>query len=283
MIIYIVTGCSGAGKSTALRALEDCGFFCIDNLPLMLLASYVDFVRGNANPKKAALGIDIRSMAAMDELVAHIGAWKQLPDVELKIIFLTASDATLIKRFQETRRRHPLQDQFDLVGAIQEEKKVLMPLERIADITIETDTLTIHDLRTMTRNMGQQGTHPSMLVTVMSFGFKYGIPLESNFVYDVRSLPNPHFIPELSALTGMDKAVDDYLFSFPLVSEYWQRLHDFVMFSLDRSFVEGRSLVTIAVGCTGGKHRSVAFVERLAALQHQHCTFTKKHRDISEI
>jgi UPF0042 nucleotide-binding protein len=175
-----------------------------------------------------------------------------------------------------------LQDQFDLVGAIQEEKRVLMPLERMADVTIETDTLTIHDLRTMTRTMGQQGTHPSMLVTVMSFGFKYGIPLESNFVYDVRSLPNPYFIPELSPLTGMDREVDEYLFSFPIVNEYWQRLSDFVMFSLDRSFIEGRSLVTIAVGCTGGKHRSVAFVERLIAVQHPHCTFTKKHRDISE-
>lgn len=282
MIIYIVTGCSGAGKSTALRALEDCGFFCVDNLPQVLLPSYVDFVSGNNNYKKVALGIDIRSVQAMDELVAHIKSWQNLPDVQVKIIFLTASGATLINRFQETRRKHPLQDQFDLVAAIDEEKKLLSPLEQLADITIKTDNLTIHELRAMIRNVGFGGSAPKMLVTLMSFGFKYGIPLESNFVYDVRSLANPYFIPELSNLTGLDKRVHDYLFSLPSVNDYWQRMYDFVMFSLDRSFEEGRSLVTISVGCTGGKHRSVAFIERLSSLQHQHCTFITKHRDILE-
>jgi UPF0042 nucleotide-binding protein len=282
MDIYIITGSSGAGKSTALRALEDCGFFCIDNLPQVLLPSYIQFAQSSASTKKAALGIDIRSVEAMDQLVGHIKSLGQGPGATIKIIFLTSENASLIKRFQETRRSHPLQDQFDLVQAIEEEKKLLIPLKELADVVIQTDNLTIHELRAMIKGIGMQGTEQRMIVTLMSFGFKYGIPLESNFVYDVRSLPNPYFIPELTRLTGIDAHVQDYLFSLPMVQDYWQRIHDFVMFSLERSVAEGRSLVTVSIGCTGGKHRSVAFIERLATLQPENCLFITKHRDIQE-
>jgi RNase adapter protein RapZ len=282
MDIIIITGSSGAGKSTALKALEDCGFFCIDNLPQVFLSSYVDVENASTAPRKTALGIDIRNIEAMDQLIIQIKELVAAQKVRLKILYFTASNATLIRRFQETRRKHPLQDQFDLARAIEEEKKLLAPIQELADDIIETDNLTIHELRAIVQSFGAESSQRRMIVIIMSFGFKHGIPLESNFMYDVRSLPNPYFVAELSGLTGSDLAVKKYLFSLPEVNEYWQRMYEFVMFSLERSLAEGRSLVTVSIGCTGGRHRSVAFAEKLSTIEHPNYTFMVKHRDLQE-
>ena len=282
MDIYIVTGYSGAGKTVALRTLEDLGFFCIDNLPQQLLTSYISFMEKTQGTRKIALGMDMRSGAALEETIKQIYAWRSTEQYVVKIIFLSASVPVLIKRFQETRRKHPL-DNLDLVEAINREIALLKPLRSFADTVIETDTLTAHELRSFIRHLCTQETgERHMLVTLMSFGFKYGLPLESNFIYDVRCLPNPYFVPHLSDLDGRSKEIQDYLFTQPAVCEYRDKLVDFILFTLEKSYKEGHSLVTIAVGCTGGRHRSVAMVEHLSQLHHASYVFMAKHRDLGK-
>lgn len=279
MDIYIITGYSGAGKSVALRTLEDLGFFCIDNLPQQLLASYIPFMEKTQSVGKIALGIDVRSGTAIEEAVKQFYAWRSNGSHTVKIIFLSAAVPALIKRFQETRRRHPLGD-LDLVEAINRETALLEPLRACADIVVQTDALTVHELRALIRQLYvEHSGERRMVITLMSFGFKYGVPLESNFVYDVRCLPNPYFIPALSDFDGRSLEVQEWLFEQPAVQEYLNKLIDFTAFSVEKSYQEGHSLITVAVGCTGGRHRSVAVVERLAQVRHPGCIFMTKHRD----
>jgi len=279
--IVIVTGYSGAGKSTVLRALEDSGFFCVDNLPVPLFSSFIQLVyQSKSQGQRIALGIDVRVGHAMEYLVSELNAANSQHPGALKIFFLTASQSVLIKRFQETRRKHPLADAIDISDAILQEKKMLMPLMEIADITLDTDPLTIHQLRSFVKNMFATDAKQQMLVNIISFGFKYGVPPESNFVYDIRSLPNPYFVEKLRGNSGMDGVVVEYLFAQQEVQEYWQRLVDFVRFSLAKAYEEGRFFVTIAIGCTGGRHRSVAFVQELAKQAVDNVQFIVKHRDV---
>jgi len=279
--IIIVTGYSGAGKSTVLRALEDTGFFCVDNLPIPLFSSLLQLVhQSKLQGQKIALGIDVRVGHAMEYLVSELNAANTQHPGLLKIFFLTASSQVLLKRFQETRRKHPLADTIDISDAIALEKRMLKPLMEIADITLDTDPLTIHQLRSFVKNTFAADAKQVMLVNLISFGFKYGMPRESNFVYDIRSLPNPYFVPALRQLSGLDQAVVEYLFAQKEVDEYWCRLVDFVKFSLAKAYEEGRFFVTIAIGCTGGRHRSVAFVQELAKQSVESVQFLVKHRDI---
>ena len=279
-LLYIVTGYSGAGKSTVLKTLEDLGFLCIDNPPGSFLPVLSEFVaQSQTQTSKIALGIDSRSGHTSAELSAGISELKK--HFILKIIFLTADTATLLKRFQETRRRHPLGHNQDITDAIELEAQLLEPLKIQADYSIPTDQLTIHDLRLLVRTM-LADTQPRMVVSLVSFGFKYGVPAESNFVYDVRSLPNPYFIEHLKHNTGIDRSVQDYLFSCPQVQDYWTHLYPFFTYALDCSAREGRSFVHIALGCTGGRHRSVALVEKLAQQPIDQVYFVVKHRDIKK-
>ena len=279
--IFIITGFSGAGKSSVLRALEDLGFYCVDNLPVSLTTSFFNYIQQpDMIGKKIALGIDIRAGQDMQQLVNDIVAWRASSGYSVKIIFLTASSDVLIKRFQETRRKHPLGNVLDLADALEKEKQLLSPLSVNADLLIDTDQFNIHELRTFVGNVFAADGKPRMIVRLMSFGFKYGIPHESNFVYDIRSLPNPYFIPELKILDGTELAIQGYLFSQPVVQEYWQKLNDFFTFSLDKSYQEGRSFIHVGVGCTGGRHRSVAFVQKLAELPLENVQFFVKHRDL---
>lgn len=279
--IVIVTGYSGAGKSTVLRALEDVGFFCVDNLPIALLDSFFQLVlQSKINGQRLALGIDVRGGSAISQLIQEINRFSKEKSHTLKIFFLASSSPILIKRFQETRRKHPLADEIDLSDAIIQEKELLQPLIGMADIVLDTDQLNIHQLRSFVRSSFAPGGQQRVIVSLMSFGFKYGVPHESNFVYDIRSLPNPYFIPELKHLNGTDAAVVNYLFSQKEVVEYWERLAEFIRYSLEKSHAEGRFFVTIAIGCTGGKHRSVAFVEKLAQQVLPHVHFLIEHRDM---
>lgn len=281
MEIYIVTGNSGAGKSIALKTFEDLGFYCIDNLPKELLVSLIAAKQQSHEQQNVALGIDIRTGLDLQDIVQQIKIWKA-SGIAIKILFLSAQLATLIKRFQETRRKHPLQH-MDLASAIRYEAQVLEPLQRMADATIETDNLNTHELRAIIRNFYLTGHEKrTMTVTLMSFGFKYGVPLVSNYMYDVRCLPNPFFVPELSNLSGTDTQVQDFLFQQKPVQEFWDHFINFVNFTLEKSYQEGHWLVTVAIGCTGGRHRSVAFVETLAKLPKPEYRFIIKHRDINK-
>jgi UPF0042 nucleotide-binding protein len=302
--IVIVTGYSGAGKSSVLKALEDSGFLCIDNLPIALLDSFFRLVaqtsisnlsaeacrakavcqEGTPGPDKRrgiALGLDVRSDSTMELLKQELhkvgSSWQRA----IKIIFVTSSDAVLVKRFQETRRKHPLAQSCDLLEAIAQEKVLMNPLKMMADIIVDTDQLTIHQLRKLIHTSFAAPTTQRISVSLVSFGFKYGVPPESNFVFDVSSLPNPYFVPELKPLTGIDQPIQNYLFALPEVVDYWKKARDFVRFAIERSYQEGRLFITIAIGCTGGRHRSVAFVQRLAQEVVPHAHFLVKHRDIA--
>ena len=268
--VAVVTGLSGAGKSTALRALEDLGFFCVDNLPPPLIERTVD-VCESGGTTRIGLGIDVRMGAFLDGAGA---ALKGLRDRrEVFVLFLDASDETLIRRFSETRRPHPIIARSQGEMAMQEglglERKRLAPLRAQATIELDTSRLSVHELRRLVIEgvgSGEQ-TAPQMATRVMSFGYKYGVPLDADLLFDVRFLDNPYFVPELRPLTGNDPPVRDYILRNPDAIAFIDRVQQLLEFSIPRYAKEGKSYLTIGVGCTGGRHRSVALatllVERL--------------------
>ncbi len=275
----IVTGYSGAGKTTVLKALEDLGFFCVDNLPLPLLPAFFEYVRNSTHcsiHKRIALGIDVRAGTHIEELLELINQDEHL------ILFLTTATGELIKRFQETRRKHPLANgNSTIIEAIDQEKLLLQPLLASAELVVDTGNFNMHQLRAFVHAaFSRDDTPQTMVVSLTSFGFKYGVPQECNYVYDVRSLPNPYFVPRLRHLTGKDPLIRSFLFAEPTVQEYWNRLHDFCTFAIKKSQEEGRFFMQIAIGCTGGKHRSVTLVEELAKQKLDAVTFLVAHRDI---
>jgi RNase adapter protein RapZ len=278
--VIIVTGYSGAGKSSVLRTLEDTGFLCVDNLPIALLGQFFDLTKQSTpGNKRIALGIDIRGGDSMESVVEALLEMKlQFPT--LKILFLRASASVLMKRFQETRRKHPLADIIHLSDAIEKERLMMQPLVDRSDIIFDTDQLTIHQLRNMIRTSFSQEQMQKIVVSLISFGFKYGIPTESNYVFDVRSLPNPYFVDSLKSYSGTDARINEYLFEKQPVREYWERLIDFIRYAIAKSYEEGRCFMNIAIGCTGGKHRSVAFIEKIALETMPHTHFLLQHRDI---
>lgn len=281
--IILVTGYSGAGKSVMLRALEDIGFFCIDNLPVQLLPSLFQFIANSqAVNQRIALGIDARGGHTMEYLIQTLNRAHEYGLYTIKIFFLSASSAVLCKRFQETRRAHPMGKEVDLITAIELEKKLLQPLVESAHTIVETDQFTLHELRNFVRISCAEPETIKLIVNIISFGFKYGIPQESNMIYDVRFLPNPYFVEALRPLTGKHILINDYLFSHTSVTEYWDKLIDFFKYSVQKSYEEGRSFITIALGCTGGRHRSVALVEKIAQVPIEYVQFMVKHRDINQ-
>ena len=278
--LLIVTGYSGAGKSTVLRALEDIGFFCVDNLPIPLLHSFFQLLsQSTMIGQKVALGIDVRSGQTMHDLIDELHKGNASGVYPMKIFFLTSSPAILIQRYQETRRNHPLAQNRSLPDAISYEQQLLKPLMDLSDLVLATDQLTLHQLRRFVRNLFSVSCQPQLLVNLISFGFKYGVPHESNSVYDVRFLPNPYFIPALRPLDGTAQEVRDFLFAHAEVQEYWVKLVDFVHYSIKKAFEEGRFFMNIAIGCTGGRHRSVALVQRLAEMPLENVQYVVRHRD----
>lgn len=279
--IIIVTGLSGAGKSGVIKGLEDLGFYCVDNLPVPMLSVFLNLVF-QSQTLKIALGIDARNEQFLTDFITEIQRLKKELGNNLKIIFLTASAETLINRYQETRRAHPLAKEINLIQAIEKEKQLLTPIMNIADIKLDTNAFNIHDLRKWVSTSFSGNQMQKLIVNLVSFGFKYGLPSESNLVHDLRSLPNPHFIPALKILDGRSPQVQEYLFEKPMVLDFWNKLLDYTKFAIDRFYQEGRFFVTISIGCTGGKHRSVSFVERLSKQEWNHVKFLINHRDLGK-
>jgi UPF0042 nucleotide-binding protein len=263
MRVIIVTGLSGSGKTTVLHTLEDLGFYCVDNLPVALLPSFLHLPRGfSRDVFRCALVMDSRQAGFVERYPA---VFKRLDreGFHLEILFLECSDGTLVRRFSETRRHHPLAQGGSVGEGIQRERAMLAPLREAARWVLDSSELSVHQLRDRVVELVSSQTR-EMTVTLMSFGFKHGLPLESDLVIDVRFLPNPYFIDDLRPLDGRDPPVRDYVLNNPETGDFLDRLVDFLDFLLPRYHREGKAYLTVAVGCTGGKHRSVALVEELA-------------------
>ncbi len=283
---FIVTGLSGAGKTIFLRSLEDFGFYCVDNLPLPLLSKFLNLAYyGQGSLSKVALGIDTRGKDFLSHFITQVDSIRhqERDRWKVKVIFLNASKETITRRFQETRRNHPLSEgNLSLTDAIKKEKKILEPIKNMADIVLDTDIFNVHELRKWVKNSLSKTVKQKILVNLISFGFKYGIPVESNIVSDLRFLPNPYFEKDLKILDGRDTLINDYLFQKDSVNEYWTRLRSFLQYSVQKFYTEGRFFVNVAVGCTGGKHRSVAFVEKLSKETWDNTNFLVQHRDLGK-
>jgi UPF0042 nucleotide-binding protein len=267
--VVILTGVSGSGKSTALRALEDAGFYCVDNLPILFLEKLLELSGHTAGEvSRIALVVDAREGRFLAEAPRVIQEVRQKGS-DVQVLFLDASDDSLVRRYSETRRRHPLAGGGSVPDGISAERRALAAIQAIADEVIDTTTLNVHELkRLVTRRFGT-GEGARLGVTLVSFGFRFGIPTHADMVLDVRFLPNPYFIPELKPYPGTDPRVSGFVLGQPDAKAFLERLADLFAFLLPRYRAEGKSYLTIAIGCTGGKHRSVAlaaaFAEKLEA------------------
>ena len=283
MEILIISGLSGAGKSKAASALEDMGFYIVDNMPAAMILKFAEFCAGgNGRYDRVALVYDVRTASSFTELFDVLDQLKKMDGV-CRMLFLEASPETIIKRYKETRRRHPLARGTDSLEEAVEKERVLMdPVKDRADFVIDTSRLSTAQLRSeLLRLFGQEGEKGGMTVSVVSFGFKYGLPLEADLVFDVRFMPNPFYIEDLRPQTGLDRAVADYVFQFPQTRDYMKKLEDLLAFSLPLYAEEGKTSLTIAVGCTGGHHRSVAVTHALAAfVRDQGYQTVENHRDM---
>jgi RNase adapter protein RapZ len=262
--VILVTGMSGAGRSTATRALEDIGWFVVDNLPPTLMTNVVDYVAQRTGSRKVAVVADVRGGQLFEELRESLSAIKS-GGHDLRVLFLEAGDEALVRRYESSRRPHPLQRDDSLLGAVQRERKLLSDLRADADIVIDTSNLNVHELRRSIEASFGDDDHVALRATVMSFGFKYGIPVDADLVADLRFLPNPYWDPNLKELTGLDSAVNDYVVSSEQAQEFLTKYAELIDLVEDGYLREGKRFVTIAMGCTGGKHRSVAMAENLSA------------------
>lgn len=264
MRFVIVTGMSGAGKSSALKMLEDFGYFCVDNLPIPLLNKFVELARSQkSETSKVALGVDIRSGESFDELEGEL---EKLPalGVEYEILFLDASNATLVKRYKETRRAHPLAKNGRIDQGIEKERRRLDYLKRSADYIIDTSQMLTRDLhQELEKIFVENREFKNLMITILSFGFKYGIPADADLVFDVRFLPNPYYIDELKKKTGNEKEVQNYVMGFEVSHIFLEKLKDILEFLIPNYVLEGKNQLVIAIGCTGGKHRSVTLANQL--------------------
>lgn len=283
--LSVITGLSGGGKSQAMGAFEDAGWFCVDNLPPQLLPSLAElFSLPSSSVEKVAVACDARGGTDFGRLEEELDRFAAAPGIELSVLFLEADDDTLLRRFSESRRRHPMTaDGRPLRSAIELERTALAPLRTRADLVIDTSDQTIWDLReTILNRVIDSGSTARLQVTFMSFGFKNGSPREADLVFDVRFLRNPHYDPELRPRTGLEREVADFISDDPEVATLKQKLADLLTFLLPRYAAEGKSHLTVAVGCTGGRHRSVFMTQWLAAhFADSEFTVAEVHRDIS--
>lgn len=278
----IVTGLSGAGRTSISHAFEDLNFFVVDNMPPELIPKFGEIcIRSQKKINRVLLVLDIRGGFTPDELFTALGELIKM-NISYRIVYLEASDQVLVKRFSETRRKHPLADKLILKDAIEKERQLLAPIREKATFTIDTSKLSVARLKEMVGKVfAGIKKNASLIVNIVSFGYKHGIPDDADIILDLRFLPNPFYEPELKALTGMDKKVADYILSHPIALTFKDKLFDFIDFLLPEYVREGKSKIEIALGCTGGQHRSVLYCEMLFAhLSAKNYTVIIKHREI---
>jgi UPF0042 nucleotide-binding protein len=277
--VVVITGMSGAGRSTASNVLEDLGYFVIDNMPPELFERVMELAAAaGATMERVALVVDVRGRPLWGDVQPHIRALRER-GVALQLLFLEADDETLVKRYEALRRRHPLANSGRIVDGITRERALLADLRAEADLVIDTSALNVHEFRARITD-GFAGGDRAMVVNVVSFGFKHGTPRDADLVLDVRFLDNPHWVDELRPLTGLDQPVIDYVFSRPLAKEFMERLYALLDIMVPAFIDDGKRYLTIAIGCTGGRHRSVALAERLAEyLRRFDVSVQIEHRD----
>ena len=285
MTFLIVTGLSGSGKSSCVKVLEDIGFFCIDNMPPQLIPNFAEMCAKNRDIERVAIVTDIRGGAMFLKLSENLSQLRAINGVEVKILYLEASKEVLMNRYNETRRKHPLEEAAggDLSKAIDAEMTLLTDIRACADYIIDSSLLTSRQLQEQVSGLFLENPSDRMLVSCMSFGFMYGVPGEADLVFDVRCLPNPFYVPELKRLTGLDEAVRDFVMKHPQSVEFEKKIFDMADFLLPLYVSEGKSRLVIAFGCTGGKHRSVTFAKRTAEhLESAGFLVREVHRDIDK-
>ncbi len=278
--LVIITGMSGSGKASVLKAFEDLGYYCVDNLPVELIPRFAEMALQSTEIRRTALVVDVREGSKLDQLPGILKAVRRT--IPTKVAFLEASDAALLRRFSETRRPHPLGIDAPVNTSIKAERRHLASIRALADIVIDTSKFNVHELRAhITERFREQASGKSILVSCVSFGFRHGVPEEADLVFDVRFLPNPHFVPEFRALTGRDPRVVKYIQSFPQTKEFIRRISDLLVYLLPHYIHEGKSYLTISFGCTGGQHRSVMIAEEVGKRLHEAGYRVKiTHRDM---
>lgn len=278
--LVIVTGMSGAGKTVAIQSFEDLGYFTIDNMPPALLPKFLDLMSHSKDNDKIALVVDMRSRSFFSEIREILDNIEDDANLDLKILFLDATDGELVARYKETRRSHPLATDGRVMDGIALERELLAPLKNMSQNVIDTTELTPRNLRkAITEQFSSSDSQPDFRIEVMSFGFKYGLPLDADLVFDVRFLPNPYYIPDLRNQTGMDAEVYNYVMASSESQSFYRHLLALIEPILPGYRKEGKSVLTIAIGCTGGQHRSVAFAKRLADDLSKDWNVNQSHRD----
>jgi UPF0042 nucleotide-binding protein len=260
--LVIITGLSGSGKGSVLRTLEDLGFYSVDNLPVELIPKFAELIRDNTNLPGAALVVDIRERQGLKEFPKVLSGLRR--SLDSKLIFLESDDETIVRRFSETRRPHPLGTDRSILRSIRAERQQLAPIREMADLIVNTSKFTVHELREFIGERFRRESDPSrILISVTSFGYRNGVPPDSDLVFDVRFLPNPNYIPRFKNRTGKEPAVARYIRSFPQTIEFIHRITELLTYLLPHYIREGKSYLTIAFGCTGGQHRSVMMAEQI--------------------
>ena len=260
--LVIITGMSGSGKASVLKAFEDLGFYCVDNLPVELIPRFAELAVQSAEIRRTALVVDVREGSQLEQLPGILKSVRRM--IPTKVVYLEASDAVLVRRFSETRRPHPLGTDAPVKSAIRVERRHLGDIRSLADFVIDTSKFNVHELRAhITERFREKSSEKGILVSSVSFGFRHGVPEDADLVFDVRFLPNPHFVPEFRPLTGRHPRVAKYIRSFPQTKEFIQRISELLVYLLPHYINEGKSYLTIGFGCTGGQHRSVMIAEEV--------------------
>jgi UPF0042 nucleotide-binding protein len=282
----VLTGLSGSGKSQAIRALEDLGYFCVDNLPTTLIPTLAKLsLRAGGDMDKVAIVVDVREGGFLSSFPKVFKKLRHMPRLNPVLIFLEASHATLVRRFSETRRPHPLAPNRPVAEGIRDERSRLNVIRDLADEIIDTSDMTVHELRQFFMGLSRDRARAPLVITLLSFGFKHGVPVDADLVFDVRCLPNPHFVPTLRRRTGRDRAVVQFMERDASTRDFMDRLEQYLRYVVPYYIAEGKSYLTIAVGCTGGRHRSVMIAERLkkALSEIGEGRIRIRHRDIRHV
>jgi len=257
--LVIISGMSGAGKASALKTFEDLGYYCVDNLPVGLMANFAELVLDTQEIQRAALVVDIREGARLDKLPQILGSLRRV--VKTTVLFMEADEEALLRRYSETRRPHPLGRDVSVRASLAAERRRLKPVRALADLVVDTTKFNVHELRALLTERFQAGKSENILISCVSFGYREGVPEDADLVFDVRFLPNPHFVPKFRPFTGRHPAVAKYIRSFPQTREFIRRISELLIYLIPHYISEGKSYLTIAFGCTGGKHRSVMIAE----------------------